>query len=204
MNLMKLFRGLAFALGTTVIVGCASVSPYSSFAPAMPADKPNLLRYAPSSVDLKLSPLDLPKRTSVFAGTAVLGTLNARVSSALGITYVMGGNSISSGFDCSGLVRFLLDGLTITDLPRTSGAMSKVNAPTVARDNLEPGDLLFFNVYGRGVSHVGVYLGDGEFVHAAYSKKQVRVSKLDMAYWRKRFAGAKRVVSDDSTASQKG
>ena len=79
----------------------------------------------------------------------------------------------------------------IDELPRTAFAMQHMDAPDVARDRLVPGDLVFFRI-GRRVSHVGLYVGDGRFVHAPGRGKPVRVDHLDDPWWRARYAGAKR------------
>jgi murein DD-endopeptidase len=96
------------------------------------------------------------------------------------------------GFDCSGFVQFLY-GRQGIPLPRTAAAQfavgSKVPAPRIA-----PGDLVFFRTAGRRVSHVGVALGDGTFLHAPNVGSRVRVDRLAAPYWSRRFAGARRVA----------
>ncbi len=105
----------------------------------------------------------------------------------LGAPYVFGGTS-SSGFDCSGFVQHVFGMLGIA-LPRTADAQYDAGRPTVGGPRA--GDLVFFDTYG-GVSHVGIYLGHGEFVHAS-SSHGVMVSKLSESYWASRYVGAKRV-----------
>ena len=108
----------------------------------------------------------------------------------LGTPYVFGGNS-PSGFDCSAYVQhvFALNGIA---LPRTADAQYDVGHATVG--GIQPGDLVFFQTYTEGVSHVGIYLGDGEFAHAS-SSHGVMVSKLSDPYWAARYLGAKRLIA---------
>jgi len=109
----------------------------------------------------------------------------------LGVPYQYGGSSPASGFDCSGLMHYSYRqaGLTI---PRTSKEQYRQARP-VSRRHLQAGDLIFFrNRYGSFVSHVGMYLGDGEFIHAPSSGKKVSIKRLDTAYWKKHFYAAGR------------
>ncbi|MFY9631545.1 MAG: C40 family peptidase [Candidatus Cybelea sp.] len=107
----------------------------------------------------------------------------------LGVPYVFGGTS-TSGFDCSGFVQHVF-GLMGISLPRTADAQYDVGRPTVGGPRA--GDLVFFDTYG-GVSHVGIYLGRGKFVHAS-SSHGVMVSKLSDSYWAARYVGAKRLIA---------
>jgi len=105
--------------------------------------------------------------------------------SMLGRPYRFGGISPKTGFDCSGLVYYSHKRLG-KSLPRTSSLQYQASRP-VSRKNLKRGDLLFFRVYRRKISHVGIYLGNNRFVHAPSSGKQVSIAELDSPYWRKRF-----------------
>ncbi|MDP1611434.1 MAG: NlpC/P60 family protein [Sulfuritalea sp.] len=110
----------------------------------------------------------------------------------LGIRYRRGGSSPEAGFDCSGFVSHVFrEGLGLV-LPRSSKEMSKAGEE-VSRDELRPGDLVFFNTMRRAFSHVGIYLGDNQFVHAPRTGGRVRVEDLNQSYWMKRFNGARRV-----------
>jgi cell wall-associated NlpC family hydrolase len=104
----------------------------------------------------------------------------------------MGGESPREGFDCSGFVQHVFARQRVS-LPRTSREMA-ASLQRVAISDLRPGDLLFFNIYGRPHSHVGIYLGKGEFIHAAAGRqtRQVRISSLQRPYWKLRFSGARR------------
>lgn len=108
----------------------------------------------------------------------------------VGKPYVYGGNS-PSGFDCSGLVHYSYARAGV-NVPRTT--RSQINAgKAVPTHSLRPGDLVFFDQEGRKFSHVGIYIGQGRFVHAPSSGKRVRVDRLDMRYWQKHFVAARRI-----------
>jgi len=111
----------------------------------------------------------------------------------LGVNYKFGGNTPESGLDCSGLVRYVFQQVTGVDLPRTAKAMSGVGTSVPVAD-LKPGDLVFFNTRRFAFSHVGIYLGDNQFIHAPRTGREVEVTTLDKRYWQTRFNGARRLV----------
>jgi len=111
---------------------------------------------------------------------------------ALGVDYQYGGQSPTTGFDCSGLVAHVFLQAYGLRLPRNTHGQSRTGI-AVGSDELRAGDLVFFNTLNRPYSHVGIYLGDGRFVHAPRSGAQVRVERLEMAYWARRFDGARRI-----------
>ncbi len=115
-----------------------------------------------------------------------------RALSFLGVPYQLGGDDPARGFDCSGLVRYVVDLALGLDLPHRSEALRRFGH-TVKSGALAPGDLLFFNTLGRPFSHVGLYIGDGRFVHAPARGGQVRIESMQIPYWRKRFSGARRI-----------
>lgn len=106
--------------------------------------------------------------------------------------YRYGGNSTNSGFDCSGFVGHVYRQTLGVSLPRTSRDISRVGKPIGKRD-LEPGDLVFFNTQHASFSHVGIYVGDGKFVHSPRTGKSVRTEQMQMSYWETRFDGARRI-----------
>jgi cell wall-associated NlpC family hydrolase len=115
--------------------------------------------------------------------------------SLVGSPYRLGGTSPETGLDCSGFVGHVFKQTTGILLPRDSRAISETAQP-LAQAELQPGDLVFFNTLNRAFSHVGIYLGDDRFVHAASSRAgAVMVSNLGDRYWRERFDGARRIIS---------
>ena len=127
----------------------------------------------------------------ILARTSKLAQLLTRSALRfLGTPYVFGGNS-PSGFDCSAYVQHVFAMVGIS-LPRTADAQYDVGSPAVGGPR--PGDLVFFQTYTYGPSHVGIYLGNDEFVHAS-SSHGVMVSKLSESYWASRYLGAKRLIA---------
>jgi cell wall-associated NlpC family hydrolase len=120
-----------------------------------------------------------------------------RGKSLIGTRYRFGGSSTTSGFDCSGFIGYLFREEAGMTLPRSTREMINVDAPLVARNNLKPGDLLFFSTRGRGrVSHAAIYLGDDQFIHSSSRRSGgVRIDSLDDAYWSKTFIEAKRALA---------
>ncbi len=112
----------------------------------------------------------------------------------MGISYQFGGNT-ETGVDCSGLVRLVWQklGLGLASLPRTAASMATLGLP-VSLSDIKPGDLVFFNTLGRNFSHVGVYLGEGRFLHASSGQRRVTLSSLSERYFRERFEGARRLL----------
>ena len=116
----------------------------------------------------------------------------------LGVPYRRGGNTESTGFDCSGFVRHLYEKSVGQILPRRAVDQARATE-VIERDELKPGDLVFFNTMRRTFSHVGIYVGDGKFIHAPRAGKAVNIDDMRSAYWKKRFNGARRVpVSSDN------
>jgi cell wall-associated NlpC family hydrolase len=111
----------------------------------------------------------------------------------LGIHYKHGGTTPESGMDCSGMVRYVFKEAWGSVLPRSAAEISQVGEQ-VTTQNLQPGDLVFYNTMKRGFSHVGIYLGDNKFIHSPSVGGQVRIESMDLAYWKKRFNGARRMT----------
>ena len=114
--------------------------------------------------------------------------------SLIGVDYRFGGNSPDQGLDCSGLIRYVFQQATGISLPRSARDQARVGE-LISRDNLQPGDLVFFNTRRFQFSHVGLYIGDNRFIHAPSSGGAVEVVNLDNRYWHKAFDGARRIVS---------
>ena len=111
----------------------------------------------------------------------------------IGVEYRWGGEDPASGLDCSGLVRHVFQQVAGVSLTRTSKEMSRVGN-RVGKHDLMPGDLVFFNTRRFAFSHVGIYLGDGRFLHAPRTGRDVEVAEIDNRYWQKHFDGARRLA----------
>lgn len=111
---------------------------------------------------------------------------------ALGTDYRYGGESPATGYDCSGLVAHVFEQAWGLELPHNARAQSEIGTP-VSLAELQPGDLVFYNTQHRAFSHVGIYLGNGRFVHAPKTGARVRVEQLRARYWMRRFDGARRL-----------
>ena len=122
----------------------------------------------------------------------------------LGVPYVRGGNSAETGFDCSGFVRAIYEQTVGLVLPRRADQQAAATQE-IDRADLQPGDLVFFNTMKRAFSHVGIYVGDGKFIHSPRTGAHVRVEDMRVAYWNNRFNGARRVpVAGNSTGNTGG
>ena len=110
----------------------------------------------------------------------------------IGIPYRFGGTSAETGFDCSGFVRAIYQDTIGHLLPRKADDQAKATQK-IDKKELKPGDLVFFNTMRRTFSHVGIYVGDGQFIHSPSKGKSVRVENMNTSYWAKRFNGARRV-----------
>jgi cell wall-associated NlpC family hydrolase len=111
----------------------------------------------------------------------------------LGVRYTRGGNSVENGFDCSGFTRHIFEMSVGLVLPRRADEQAKMGSLlSIKKDDLKPGDLVFFNTMKRTFSHVGIYVGEGKFIHAPRTGSAVRVEDMRDSYWAKRFTGARR------------
>ena len=119
--------------------------------------------------------------------------ISIQAMSLVGVPYRWGGNTPTSGFDCSGLVRYVIGRAADVNLPRTTADMSG-RGVSIEPDQIAPGDLIFFNTTGRPHSHVGIYVGKLRFVNAPSTGGTVRLDYLTNPYWAKRFDGIRRVA----------
>ncbi|MFI7855674.1 C40 family peptidase [Pseudomonas promysalinigenes] len=124
----------------------------------------------------------------------------SRAVNVLGTPYVWGGSNPKKGFDCSGLVKYAFNDVADVDLPRTSNAMAQGHGVKVAKSDLKPGDLIFFNIKSRRVNHVAIYLGNDRFIHAPRRGKRVSIDTLSKPYWQQHYVVAKRVLPKEQQA----
>lgn len=129
-------------------------------------------------------------------------TIAATAMKFLGVKYRYGGGSPNTGFDCSGLVVYAAEKSLGLQLPRSSRDIAG-EGESIKRDELRKGDLVFFNTRGHRFSHVGIYLGNRQFVHAPRTGAKVRVENMDIAYWAKRYNGARRLHPDPDAAASR-
>lgn len=170
---------------------CAAAS-----ALALAVSTPALAQTAASPAAQQAASVGEPLWQAMAAGPE----LALQALSYLGVPYRYASQDPARGFDCSGLVRYVTQAVLGLDLPHSARAMAGLGE-RVARDALRVGDLLFFNTRGHRNSHVGIYVGDGRFVHAPARGGVVRVEAVDASYWRKRFNGARRLTADAAPAA---
>jgi len=164
----------------------------------------NLLAAAVLLASLQMGPVfaqssteaePLPKTFVSTVSTAVVDKTETLINNAMqliGVRYRWGGNTPQSGLDCSGFVRYVFNDTFGFLLPRKSAQMSKVGLE-IGKDELRPGDLVFFNTMRHAFSHVGIYVGNNKFIHAPSKGKAIRVDDMTKVYWEKRYNGARRL-----------
>ncbi len=124
--------------------------------------------------------------------TAKASELVVNAMGFLGVPYRRGGNSVETGFDCSGFVRAMYQQTVGLVLPRSADQQAAATQ-AIDKSELRPGDLVFFNTMRRAFSHVGIYIGDNKFIHSPKPGAEVRVEDMGLSYWKTRFTGARRV-----------
>ncbi len=186
----------------TLLFGCAAHSPVqqqqdhasvsAKVATQSSADALVFEEELATEEDLEAFSTTKPYQLPVLADSIL-----ERGMSLIGTRYRFGGTSEQSGFDCSGFIGYLFREEAGMNLPRSTREMINVDAPLVSRNNLKPGDLLFFSTNGRGrVSHAGIYLGDNQFIHSSSRRSGgVRIDSLGDRYWSKTFIEAKRALA---------
>lgn len=160
-------------LGLLLLGGCSSHAPVRR-----PAAPPPAARAWP-----QVPPAD----------PAAANNILMRALGLVGTPYRFGGNTPETGFDCSGLVTYVYKDVLALALPRTSRELAAIQGPRIPPERLATGDLVFFGS-GGSVTHVGIYVGEGRFVHAPTTGGTVRLDFLDGAYWRDHYSGSKRVL----------
>jgi len=132
-------------------------------------------------------------KAQTVAGRA--GDLVVNAMGFLGVPYKRGGNSAETGFDCSGFVLAVYEKTVGKILPRRADEQA-ASTQVIDKKELQPGDLVFFNTMRRAFSHVGIYVGDGKFIHSPRTGSEVRVEDMRQSYWQRRFDGARRVTAE--------
>ena len=149
-----------------------------------------------------IEPVAAPKATASVMFNPAADDVLFRAIGLVGTPYVWGGNTPSSGFDCSGLIGFVYNDVAGIRLPRTTQQMIQMKGPTVPRNKLRSGDIIFFSTAGHGrVSRAGIYVGDGRFVHAPSSGGTVRLDSVNAKYWNSAYLQAKRVLNSETVVS---
>lgn len=145
------------------------------------------------------APAPSPQSTVYQPISSINGNADDVLFRALGLVgtpYRYGGNTPEGGFDCSGLIGFVYRDAAGIKLPRSTRELIRMRGPGVGRDALQSGDLLFFATNGGSqVSHAGIYVGNGRFVHAPSSGGTVRLDSLSNTYWQRTYLNAKRVFT---------
>ena len=137
-----------------------------------------------------LSRLDQVRQTATNTASELVFT----ALGFMGVPYRRGGNTAETGFDCSGFVKAMYEQTVGLILPRRAEQQA-ASTQKIDRSDLQPGDLVFFNTMRRAFSHVGIYVGEGKFIHSPKPGAEVRVEDMGVTYWRVRFDGARRVAS---------
>ena len=197
-------RAVCMLAGAVVLAGAMSAA---VAAPDMTVDPVSRFLAEKGLVDVNATPVepsenDFVRQVRDKASDMVLTSMNF-----LGVPYRRGGTSAEDGFDCSGFTRRVFEMSLGLVLPRRADEQAKAKGLIdVKRDELKPGDLVFFNTLKRTFSHVGIYVGEGKFIHAPRTGGEVRVEDMRFAYWAKRFTGARRaepMVADAAPAEPK-
>jgi hypothetical protein len=137
-----------------------------------------------------------PPPSVVVPQRPVSSSLVVHAMGYVGLPYSWGGGSFEEGFDCSAFVQAAFTRSMGIGLPRTTAEQARATSP-IQRHEIKAGDLVFFNTLGPRYSHVGIYIGDGRFVHSPRSGAHIRIENFGVNYWQKRFTGARRVLTPE-------
>lgn len=191
------------APSATVVATAPALNPLPMFASVTPASDVAAFRSlltgnSSITATVAVSPQEVASAAEAVADEGVQDITDLRkalIAMAMKLRdtrYVRGGRDPSTGFDCSGFVRYVFAHAVGMQLP-TNSASQFLAGLKVKRADMKPGDLVFFHTRGKHrVSHVGIYISDGRFIHSPNTGKSVEISSLESGYWAKRFVGAKR------------
>ncbi|WP_246037189.1 C40 family peptidase [Thermomonas fusca] len=189
---LALVAGSLPALAMNPAISKADPAPQAASAAALALPAPAAIA-TPDTAPLAAQLAILQKAKDAPTSPSLVKTVLQRAFSLLGTPYRWGGSSPESGFDCSGLVGYVFRTIGI-DLPRVSRAMADEGTKVASRDALAEGDLVFFGKRGH-IDHVGIYIGEGKFLHAPRTGRDVTVSSLTSGYWAQKYLEARRVAA---------
>ncbi len=207
----KFIKIITSAVSCLVLASCANVATEQAASVSVKRDSIELNSRALVAVldrfeeaQQAASEIQEPSMLADYQLPSLSDSLLDRGKTLLGTPYKYGGSSRKTGFDCSGFVSHVYKEELGIQLPRSTGGLLSMDAPVIARADLEPGDLILFNDRGRGrVTHVGIYMGDDEFIHSSSKRSGgVRVDKLSSRYWNSSYLQAKRVLTEQEVAVQ--
>lgn len=170
-------RNASLMLAIAILAGC-SQSPQRPMSSSAPAPTPSASRNW-----FALQQPDDAQEIVLYA----LGLLDTG--------YRFGGKNPAAGLDCSGMVSYIVEQVSGRKLPYNAAGIAEHTRP-ISAHAIRPGDLVFFNTLGRSYSHMGIYLGEGKFIHAPNSKGKVRVDRMDNRYFAERFEGARTLLPE--------
>lgn len=156
-------------LSLTLLAGCSTTPPAAPDRPATTSSRPEYIRAEDQHTANEI----------VLQAMALLDT-----------GYQFGGRNPEAGLDCSGMVSLVVEKVTGRRLPHNAAQIA-AQTRNIKRSELKPADLVFFNTSGKPYSHMGIYLGDGRFLHAPSTRGKVRIERMDLAYFANRFTGAR-------------
>lgn len=193
------WRRLIYTLPLTVFVlaGCAATTEQANQSASRHARSSLLSKNRADPLGAYLASREFINGSEAHGSRAMAST----ALDMLGIKYRFGGGTPSTGFDCSGLVSYAARKSLGLKLPHRSADIAQVGM-SVNRNELQEGDLVFFNTRGHRFSHVGIYLGDKKFVHAPRTGSVVRIESMDVAYWANRYNGARRLHAENESSAQ--
>ncbi len=168
-----------FVLSASLLAGCGTLPPGGSVS-----QLPETQGEAPHTSYFTLDNVAQTQEIVLYA----LGLLD--------VGYQFGGRNPEAGLDCSGMVSYIVEQVSGRRLPHNAAQIAERTRP-IAASELRPGDLVFFNTLNRRHSHMGVYMGDGRFIHAPSSRGRIRIERLDNPYFARRIDGARSLLASN-------